>query len=215
MKNKMIKSMVYDAMFIAIFVIFTYVPYLGLYTIGPVSFTILHIFVILGASLFGWKRGLMYGFFMGILTLFKAISYPGTFDYFFINPFISVVPRMLFGLCSGLIFDFLKKILDQKQFTYALIPASIVCAFLHTFFVVLFWYVFGVLDIFKITAALGLGELVKDFTFQSFVLTFLVWGSIVEICAAGIINPILYSVIYKVFHVGGVKKIENPVVMNE
>lgn len=122
---------------------------------------------------------------------------------------------MLFGLCSGLIFDFLKKILDQKQFTYALIPASIVCAFLHTFFVVLFWYIFGVLDIFKITAALGLGELVKDFTFQSFVLTFLVWGSIVEICAAGIINPILYSVIYKVFHVGGVKKIENPVVMNE
>ena len=30
-----------------------------------------------------------------------------------------------------------------------------------------------------------------------------------------VIYTFLYSVIYKVFHVGGVKKIENPVVMNE
>lgn len=210
MKRDKIKSIVYDAMFLALFAIFTFVPYLGLYQIGPVSFTILHLFVILGASLFGYKKATLYGFFMGLMTLLKAISFPGTFDYFFVNPFISVLPRVLFGLCTGLIFDCLKKFLNQKQFIVALIPASIFSAFLHTFLVVMCWYLFGILDPFYITKALGLGELVKDMTFQTFVFSFLVWGSLVEILIAGVIIPTLYGVVSKVFKIGLIKdKVKN------
>lgn len=209
MKRSSLKSMVYDALFLALIIMFTFVPYLGLYTIGPVSFTILHLFVILGAALFDYKKGMLYGFFMGVSTLLKAIQYPGTADFFFINPFISVLPRVLFGLITGLIFDLMKKYLTQKQFNFALIPVSILCAFLHTFLVVFCWYIFGILDIFYISRATGLGPIIQDMTFQTFIFSFLVWGSLVEITIAGAIIPTLYLIINKVFQVGSVKKVTN------
>lgn len=210
MKRDKIRSIVYDAMFLAIFVVFTFVPYLGYITIGPVSFTYIHLFVILGAALFGWKRGLLYGFFMGIFSLIKAVQFPGTADYFFLNPFISVFPRMIFGLASGLLFDRLKKIkfINQARFNRLLIPTSIFCSFFHTFIVVIMWYLFGILDPFKISATLGLSAIIQDMTFQAFIFSFLIWGSLIEITIAGVIIPPIYALIVKLFKIGGVKEKE-------
>lgn len=204
MENKKIKNLVYDAMFIALLAIFTFVPYLGLYSIGTISFTLLHIIVILGASLFGYKRGALYGFVMGFFTLIKALNYPGVFDYFFVNPFVSVLPRTLFGLISGLLFDLLKKYTTQKKFIILMPFVSIICAFLHTFLVVICWYLFGILDPFYISYALGLRDLVNNLTFIAFISSFLIWGSLVEILSAGVIVPILYGTIFKVFKIGSV-----------
>ena len=108
-KIKEIKTIAFDAMFLALIFVFAYVPYLGYITIGPLAFTTMHVLVLLGAILFGAKRGALYGFFFGVSSLLVALQYTGTLNYFCLNPFISIVPRVLFGLIAGLVFDALKK----------------------------------------------------------------------------------------------------------
>ncbi len=205
MKNKVIKNIAYDAMFIALIILFTFVDYLGYINIGFVSFTTIHILVLIGTSLFGWKKGLLYGFIMGLFSLLKAIQYPGTGNYFFLNPFISIIPRMIFGGVSGLVFDLLKKYCSQKVYSSLVLPASGVLTLFHTVVVVLFWYIFGILDPFYISRALGLGEMIKSFTFVTFVGTFISLGALFEIIASMVVTPLVYFTIFKAFKVGGVE----------
>ena len=95
----------FDALFLALFAILSYVPYIGYITIGPISFTTMHILVLVGAMLFGKKKGALFGLFMGVFSLLVSLQYPGTVNYLFLNPFVSILPRVLFGLISGVIFD--------------------------------------------------------------------------------------------------------------
>ncbi len=117
-----------DALFFAIIIIMTFTP-LGFITIfGVVSNTLIHIPVLIGALLFGYKRGLMYGVFFGLCSLLKAaISPVGILDPYFVNPLVSILPRLLFGLLSGLIFDLLKKLPQKFSF-----PLIVVCSFMLT-----------------------------------------------------------------------------------
>ncbi len=206
MKNKVIKSISYDAMFIALIILFTFVDYLGYINIGFVSFTTIHILVLIGASLFGYKKGLLYGTIMGIFSLLKAIQYPGTGNYFFLNPFISILPRMIFGLVSGLTFDILKKCCSQKLYASLILPCAGILTLFHTIIVVLFWYLFGILDPFYISRALGLGEMIKNYTFVSFVATFISLGALFEIISAMVVTPLIYITVNKVFKIGGVEE---------
>ena len=52
MNRKFIKEIVIDALFLALIVIFSYVPYIGLITIGPISFTTIHLIVLIAGVLF-------------------------------------------------------------------------------------------------------------------------------------------------------------------
>ncbi|MFA5481015.1 MAG: ECF transporter S component [Bacilli bacterium] len=135
MRDRLIRDIVFDAMFLAIILIMTFIPYVGFIQIGVISFTLLHIPVLIGAALFGWKRGLMYGFFFGIASLIKATTYPGTIDFLFVNPLISVLPRAIFGLVAGLLFSLLKKmpLFYQKGIFIAL--SSFILTLFHTFLV--------------------------------------------------------------------------------
>jgi len=193
-RKNLINNIVIYALFIALLALFTFVPYLGTYQIGIISFTSLHIIVIIAACLFGWKKGLILGTVMGLFTLFKALTFPGTADFFFVNPFISVIPRALFGFLSGLMFDLTRKFEERKFYYPLIIGISSLSALLHTTIVVLFWYIFGILDIFGISAAIGIDlSVFEQFkNFLLFVSTFLVWGSLIEIVAAGAIVPVVY-----------------------
>ena len=135
MRDRLIRDIVFDAMFLAIILIMTFIPYVGFIQIGVISFTLLHIPVLIGAALFGWKRGLMYGFFFGIASLIKATTYPGTIDFLFVNPLISVLPRAIFGLVAGLLFSLLQKmpLFYQKGIFIAL--SSFILTLFHTFLV--------------------------------------------------------------------------------
>ena len=48
--NKLLLSMSIDAMFLALIALFSYVPYLGYINIGPISFTTIHLLVLVVAS---------------------------------------------------------------------------------------------------------------------------------------------------------------------
>jgi len=112
MKNKNIRQMTIIAMFIAIMAVMTFVPQVGFISITPViAFTLLHIPVLVGAYLYGWKYGTILGLAFGLLSFFRALVWPvGVLDPFFVNPLISVLPRLIFGLLAGLSFDLIKKL---------------------------------------------------------------------------------------------------------
>jgi uncharacterized membrane protein len=106
-----IDKMTINAMFIAILTIMTFTN-IGFIAFTPiVSATLLHIPVLFGALLFGWKAGLFYGLIFGLLSLLRAAIAPVTvFDPYFINPLVSVLPRVIFGLSTGLLFDFIRRL---------------------------------------------------------------------------------------------------------
>lgn len=132
-------------MFLAIMLIMTFVPSLGFISIGgAISITLLHIIVLIGAILMGWKRGLLYGFFFGILSLIKAATSPvSILDPYFVNPLISVLPRAAFGLLAGLSFDAIKKMKSNAMKSLLIPVASFVLTIFHSVFVLTFLGLFG------------------------------------------------------------------------
>lgn len=202
--NKIILSMSIDAMFLALIAIFSYVPYLGYITIGPISFTTMHLLVLVGALFFGKGKGALYGFFMGLFSLLVCIQYPGTVNYFFLNPFVSVLPRVLFGFLSGLFFDILRKRLNFKSFVAVSAPLCGLLTMFHTVLTLSCLYVFGAFDIFKITSFIpGYAEIMESLTtvfssFGNFILAFVAPGSLCEIAASIILCPAIFGALFKV-----------------
>ena len=145
MKNKKIVSdITLDALFIAILAILTFVPYIGFIPLGFISVTIIHIPVILGAIFLGWKRGLLYGTAFGLVSLLKAATSPATvMDPYFVNPVISVLPRMLFGLITGLLAGLVfKNSKNEKVKRVLLAVVAFVSTIIHTVLVFVFLVLF-------------------------------------------------------------------------
>ena len=111
MRNPAVEKIVTSAIIIALIAVMTFVPQVGYITIGAnvISITTIHIAVILFAWIFGWKQGLVAGLAFGFFSMLKAIVMPVTVsDTVFQNPLVSVLPRILFGLIAGLVFDLLR-----------------------------------------------------------------------------------------------------------
>ncbi len=189
-----IRNIVIDALFLALILLFTYVPQIGYIQVVPtMAITTIHLIVLIGASLFGWKKALLYGLFFGLSSCLKAVTaYSSEFDLLFVNPFISILPRVIFGLVSGLVIDLLKKHLTLKQFSICLPFVVAILTMFHTFIVLSSCYVFGILDIFSISKALGLGDFVANIKQTGFIIilgstTFL--GALGEAIASFIVVP--------------------------
>ena len=75
---------------------------LGMIPLPTVNATIMHIPVIIGAIMGGPVVGLFVGLIFGIFSMLKAMSNPGAnlLAFTFINPLISVVPRIFIGLAA-------------------------------------------------------------------------------------------------------------------
>lgn len=182
MRNRLIVKIVFDAMFLAIIIVMTFVPYVGFIQIGPISFTLIHLPVLIGAALFGWKRGLMYGIFFGLGSLIKATTYPGTIDFLFVNPLISVLPRAVFGLVAGLIFSIANKLPKLYLKGGFIAVLSFLLTALHTFLVLTMLVVLyrqelqGFLNSPVTWVGLALGGLITT-------------GAIIEAAIAAVITP--------------------------
>jgi uncharacterized membrane protein len=166
----------------------TFVPYVGMITLSFISFTLLHLPVLLGAYLFGWRKGLLFGVAMGVCSLIKATTMPaGTFDALFVWPWISVLPRALFGFLSGLFFDMLHK--NSKLYGNPLIVGLLSFAFtvMHTVFV------FGSLFVFFPGITIGIfagsGEILEGVVVGAIVIISI--GMLGEAILAGIITPVV------------------------
>lgn len=108
---------------------------LGIIPFPGVSITILHIPVIIGALLEGPVTGIIIGFIFGIFSLIQAAMSPaGVLDPFFVNPLISILPRLTIGIVTWLVFAGFSKIkIFPKVIPYAV--ASFFGSLANTFFV--------------------------------------------------------------------------------
>ena len=100
------QELILVSLFSAIILILAMVPNLGLISFGAVSITIIHIPVLIGAmSLKRVTSVFVLGLLFGLGTLFAALTRGSTpFDLAFINPLISVIPRILFALIAFYLF---------------------------------------------------------------------------------------------------------------
>lgn len=109
---------------IAIIIVQSMVPFLGYIPLLATSLTIIHITVIVAAITLGTKDGMFIGLIWGVMTMIRAWTAPTTplDTLIFTNPIVSVLPRVLVGLVSGLVFTVLYK--RTKQFYLPTIVAA-------------------------------------------------------------------------------------------
>lgn len=116
------------ALFIAIIIVMTAVPYTGYieYVPGGINMTTLHIPVIIGAVFLGWKYGALLGCVWGVTCVVKAFLTPGPGNVPFQNPMISVLPRIIVGIVAGLVFALVSGRFGKSPSLRELIPSAAV-----------------------------------------------------------------------------------------
>ncbi len=110
------------SLFAAIIVLLAVTP-LGYISLGVINATTIQIPVILGAILFGWKKGAALGLIFGVTSMLKNTFQPNATSFVF-SPFIpvlgeesgslfavliSLLPRVMIGVVAGLLFVLLSK----------------------------------------------------------------------------------------------------------
>jgi uncharacterized membrane protein len=107
---------------------------LGFITLGPaIAFTFMHVPAIIGAVLEGPLVGAIVGFAFGVFSLFLAGQQPaGSPNAIFVDPVISVVPRIFIGPVAWLIYTALR----NAGPTASLVGAAVAGTLTNTFLVI-------------------------------------------------------------------------------
>ena len=180
-KNKNLYHLVLTAILSALIVVMTVVPYTGYIPYGVVTeITTLHIVTIVGAVFLGWKGGAVLGGVWGLTCIFRAMTNPQWAA--FMNPLVSLVPRVLVGVVAALVFDGLCKI-RVNRFLSSIIAAI---AATNTLLVVSALALFG-------DRINGFFELMKNVY-----LTVITINGLIELAAAAILTPVLTFALSKV-----------------
>lgn len=114
MRNRRVIRITLDAFIVALIAAMTFIPYVGYITIPFMQITTIHVAVLLIAVLFGLREGAIAGFSFGLFCLIRAVAMPtAPTDAFFINPLVSVLPRLLLGVLAGGLFDLIRLVKDR------------------------------------------------------------------------------------------------------
>lgn len=89
---------------------------LGFIPIGPTRATIMHIPVIIGAIVEGPAVGGLIGLIFGLFSIFQAITNPTPVSFVFLNPIVSVLPRVLIGIVTYYAYKSIKGLGKKKLF---------------------------------------------------------------------------------------------------
>lgn len=87
---------------------------IGIIPVGPTKATIMHIPVIIGAIMEGPIVGGFIGLIFGLCSIYSAITAPTPVSFAFLNPLVSVVPRVLIGITSYYVFKALSSIGNRR-----------------------------------------------------------------------------------------------------
>ena len=130
------------AIFIAIILLQDFVPFFGNIPLGPLSITTLHVTVIIAAIVLGPVDGAIIGGIWGLLTWVRAFVAPSSplAPLVFVNPLVSVVPRIMIGILAVYTFILMCRLFKVKYI--AAVSAAIVGALTNTGLVLGFIYLF-------------------------------------------------------------------------
>lgn len=87
---------------------------LGFIPVGPTRATIMHIPVIIGAVMEGPIVGGFVGLIFGLFSIFQALTNPTPVSFVFLNPLVSVLPRVLIGIVSYYVYNTLSNLGKNK-----------------------------------------------------------------------------------------------------
>ncbi|MFS8541951.1 MAG: ECF transporter S component, partial [Tissierellales bacterium] len=87
---------------------------IGLIPVGPTRATTMHIPVIIGAIMEGPLVGAFVGLIFGLISMFQAITNPTPVSFVFLNPIVSVIPRILIGITSHYAYKVLKGLGNKR-----------------------------------------------------------------------------------------------------
>ena len=139
MRQKRVQTITIGAVFIAILIIQSFVPYLGYIRILPAlpSITIIPLTVALAGVLLGTGFGTTMGLVWGILSLILAYTQPGDLVslMLFQNPFIAIVPRVGAGFVGGMIGQ-AANLNKKAQTTFVYVLAGLATSAVNTLLVI-------------------------------------------------------------------------------
>lgn len=129
--NKLFKNprnLTFLGVMLAVTIILDSTP-LGAVPVGTVSATITHIPTIITGIILGPLAGLIMGTSLGVVSMIHALTRPVTIlDPLFVNPLISVLPRMFIGITSYYAYAGLTKLFKKHligQFVSTLIAGAV------------------------------------------------------------------------------------------
>lgn len=108
-RNVNVRRMSIISVLSAISIMLSMTP-LGYIPIGPTNATIMHIPVIIGAIVEGPVVGMSVGLIFGLTSLVRNLTMPTITSFAFINPLVSVLPRVLIGVVAYYVYQIIIKI---------------------------------------------------------------------------------------------------------
>jgi uncharacterized membrane protein len=155
---------------------------------GNVSATVAHIPTIVTGILLGPIAGLIMGALFGIVTLVRAATAPlGVLDPLFINPLVSVLPRLLIGVMSYYGYRLMTRLVGYKSKGSKGIAAFIGAAFGSVTNTVLVMTMLYLVYIEEVVESVGIA-------FQVLLINVVAINSVVELIISGIITiPIVVA----------------------
>ncbi len=177
-KKLKLNRLVMCALFSALIVVMTFTPYLGYISVGPIEITTLHIVAIFSAIVLGPKYGAVIGGVWGVTCIIRAIQM-GFAP--FVNPMVSLVPRILVGIVAGLVFWALSKTKCPKP--VSLIISTLAGTLTNTVLVISALVLFSGFESLLGAAAAAL---------ETIILTLIGTNGLIELISALVIIPSLY-----------------------
>lgn len=182
MERNKTKNLITMALIAAIIIVMTVLP-IGYISISAIEITTLHIVVITAAMLLGWIDGGIIGCVWGITCLIRAIPFAASTEAFkpFLNPIVSVLPRIAVGIVAGLVFTGLRK--AKANVWVASIITAIAGTLTNTVLVLSAYGYFA-------------GQSIIDW-FKGIVITVASLNGSIEIALAVVLVPVLYRSLAK------------------
>ena len=194
-----IRWMTGTAMMIAVVLVLGNTP-LGLIAMPFLRATTLHIPVIIAALFLGWESGMICGLAFGIHSLISNLQGGTFFAPFFVNPLVSILPRVLFPLLVyGLskLFEQLFSSLKQGRFLSSIIASALGTAAHTTMVMGMIYLLYGSRIQAMLTNGLGVPDSIAQHGVGTGIALLGVTNGLPEMFVAMVIAPIIVMALDK------------------
>ncbi len=191
MKRQKTFQMVLSAMFIAIIILQSFVPFLGNIPIVALNITIIHITVIVGGIVLGPRAGFLFGFTWGVCSLILAYTSANILSFMiFTNPLISILPRLLMGGLVALFYHKTTKLIASDRLRMAV--SGFLGSIMNTVFVLSSIYLLMGNQYAELK-----GKTVAELPL--FLMSVVMTNGVPEALAATVVTPIIASILVKIY----------------
>ncbi len=191
MKRQRTFQMVLSAMFIAMIILQSFVPFLGNIPLVALNITIIHITVIVGGIVLGPQVGFFLGFTWGVCSLLVAYTSANILSFMiFSNPLISILPRLLMGGLVALFYHKATKLIESDRLRMAV--TGFLGSIMNTVFVLSSIYLLMGNQYAELK-----GKTVAELPL--FLMSVVMTNGVPEALAATVVTPIIASILVTIY----------------